>query len=146
MKIERKYLQPILRTMTVSVFASLPTAWPEYLQECGGDGIVVAKINPNANHLFNDDDVIARGLIFMPDDDAEESHLRRLTIREKDLDIDSDYVAKAINRLSSEDAFNTWLADRDVVSDRIHATYTALAALVAAPVVDLNDMWRALRR
>lgn len=145
MRIEPTQVNDILKTMTVSICASLQPAWPEYLKGCGGHGLVVAQIDPNANHLLDDADVVARGLVYMPSDTVEESHLRRLTIRDKDLDMHSDYVTKALNRLLSEDAFNSWLVDRDVTSNRIHATHTALTALLDAPVVDLHDPFRALR-
>ncbi|ALI26936.1 hypothetical protein XA26_31010 [Mycolicibacterium fortuitum] len=78
--------------MTVSVFASLPTAWPEYLSCRGGRGFLLAQIHPSAKRAGGEDDVLARALVFMPHDEIEDAHLRRLTIRYADTELDYEYL------------------------------------------------------
>lgn len=85
-----------IKSMTPSVFAALPTAWPEYVSGCGGRGTLLAQVHKNSFRRLSDgsieNDVIARALVFMPDDEVEPSHLRRLTIRYADTELKYDYL------------------------------------------------------
>lgn len=139
MKIKANQIDNILRSMTVSVFASLPSAWPEFLRCCGGQGIFVSRIAQNANHLTNDHDVIVRALVFMPDDEIEESHLRRFTIRHKDLDLDPKYVEGAVSRWRYLDY---WERHREPAITRVAQYHACARALLEVPQVDLWQLFR----
>ncbi len=92
----------VIRSMTVSVFASLPTVWPEYLDGHGGHGTLLARVHVNCNRRFEDGtterDVIARGLVYMPEEtifnnnQSLPAHLSRLTIRYTDTELNYDYL------------------------------------------------------
>ena len=86
----------LIKSMTVSVFASLPTAWPEYVTGYGGRGTLLARVHQNSWRRLADGtieaDVIERALVFMPDDEIEPSHLRRLTIRYVNTELNYDYL------------------------------------------------------
>lgn len=89
--------------MTLSVFASLPTAWPENLTHFGGFGTLLAQVHKNSYRRLADGvtiepDVIARALVCMPPEQIdrggtiEPDHLRRLTIRYNNTELNYDYL------------------------------------------------------
>ncbi|BBX35750.1 hypothetical protein [Mycolicibacterium mageritense] len=86
----------LIKSMTTSVFASLPTAWPEYLTGYGGRGTLLARVHENSYRRLSDgtmeQDVIERALVYMPDDEIQPAHLRRLTIRYNNTELDYDYL------------------------------------------------------
>ena len=86
----------LIRSMTTSVFASLPTAWPEYLTGFGGRGTLLAQVHQNSWRRLSDgtieSDVIARALVFMPQDEISPDHLARLTIRYVNTELNYDYL------------------------------------------------------
>lgn len=139
MKIEENQISGILKAMTVSVFASLPSAWPEYLEPCGGQGVLIARISQNCNDQFNDTDVVARAIVFMPGDEIEDSHLRRLTIRNQDLDIDPKYVEGALSNFRYLDY---WDNEREPATSRVSRYHQCAQAILELSAIDL---WNPLR-
>lgn len=76
-----------VESLTLEAFAGLQSARPEYLTGLSetGTGILLARIHPNCNRPVGDESVIARALVYMPEDSVGPSSLRRLTIRTGDL-------------------------------------------------------------
>lgn len=140
----QREIENLIGSMTVSVFASLPTAWPEYVIY---GGKLIARISPNCNRPGGDDDgVLARVLVYMPDDDDEIDRaglhglhgLRRLTIREKNLELNpqdiSDYLAGSADR----HMLPHWQEVRENY-------WRCLHEILTMPVVDLSNPWRNLQ-
>lgn len=126
MRVELSKLDNIIKSMTVSVFASLPSAWPEYMHN---GGILIARVDPICDAAGGENDVITRALVFMPEDDFEPSHLRRLTIRYRDTELD---YADMVHSPEMQD-FYVW---------RVENYRDCLEKIKTLPVVNLHELFR----
>lgn len=116
----------LIKSMTVSVFASLPTAWPEYLW---GGGKLIAKIHDNCLKAGGEPDVIARVLVEVPGNEVEETHLARLTIRYRNTELDYSML-------------KDFPEDQSLLVSRIEDYRACLEMIAPLPVVDLHDPFK----
>lgn len=143
MNVNKDKINNVLKSMTVSVFAAFPTVWPEDTQPCGGKGVLIARVDPICNHQFDDTDVVARVIVYMPADEMSESHLCRLTIRNSDLDLPKDYVKGAVSRFRHRDYLDS---ERDPATERLAQYQQCAEELLALPVINLHDPLRSVQR
>ncbi|WP_156525920.1 hypothetical protein [Mycobacterium adipatum] len=134
-----KEINGLVKSMTVSVFASLSPVWPEDIKECGGHGVLIARVDPICNHALNDVDVVARALVYMPSDEISESRLCRLTIRNSDLDLPKHYVKNAASRFRPRDYIED---ERDSATVRLADYQRCAQALLPLPVINLHAPFR----
>lgn len=114
------------RTLTLQEFASLPPAWPEYIQgTCAfngdGTGILIAHVHPICNRPEGDEDVLARALVFVSD--SQGANLHRLTIRKSNMVLPDTY---------SENV-------KEFEVERVRAYNQCLDAIGNLPVLQLID-------
>ena len=136
----------LIKSMTPSVFAWLPPAWPENLTYFGGSATLLARVHENSFRRLPDgtieSDVIARALVYMgeekmPVDFCELSgpmkikpaHLARLTIRYVNTEFNYDYL-KAFPEMQE---FATW---------RIERARFCVEAIKRLPVIDFWELCR----
>lgn len=143
MNINENEINGLLKSMTVSVLAALPSIWPEDTQPCGGNGILVAQVDPICNHELNDFDVVARAIVYMPADEVSESRLCRLTIRNSDLDLPKDYVKEAASRFRHRDCLDD---ERDPATARLADYHKCAQAVLPLPVINLHDPFRSVQQ
>lgn len=132
------------KSMTVSVFAALPTAWPEYVIY---GGKLIARIHPNCNHRFDngqiEHDVVARALVYMPNDEIEQPYgmtgLRRLTVRESNLEFNPQDIEEYLAGTADAHMLPRWQEIRNNY-------WRCLEELLAFPLTDLSDPLRSLGR
>jgi len=124
----------LIKSMTVSVFAWLPTAWPEYVAGHGGRGTLLAKVHENSFRRLADGsiepDVIARALVYMPKDEVEPAHLRRLTIRYSDTEMNYEYL-------------KTFPEMQEFSRQRIERARWCVEAIQTLPVIDFWELDKA---
>lgn len=138
MKIEQK-LGNVLATMTPSVFASLP---PIHADDAMSRRIL-ARVDPVCNRQFDDHpetiEVVTRVLVYLPDDDFEQpwglTGLRRLTIRESNLDFDSQNLADYLSGQADSHMLDRWRMTKD-------AYWICMGKALDVPTIDLSDPLR----
>ncbi|VBA47128.1 hypothetical protein [Mycobacterium attenuatum] len=110
------------KVLTLRDFAALSSVWPEYISGVGfgrvAKSVLLARIHPNCNRLTGDEDVLARALVYTPEDEFGASSLRRLTIRRKQVEP----VARDEDTQESASAYRA-----------------CLYAIYALPVLELTD-------
>lgn len=140
-ELEAHQIDNVVKAMTPSIFAALNPAFAEYMwgtEDVWGGMLPIARIHPNCNRPRGDEDVMARALVYMPTDHIEESHLRRLTIRRRDLDMDENYVRESLSIFRSRD----WDSERDPATARVADYQRCLQAVSRLPMIDLHDPLR----
>lgn len=136
-------IENLKNSMTVSVFASLPTAWPEYILHAGGK--VLLRVSINCNKQLPDgsfeQDVVARAVVFMRNDEIEQpfgmTGLRRLTIRERNLELHPEDIKEYLSGEAEPYMLPLW---REVRNNY----WRCLDDIMALEPVDLHDPLRAL--
>lgn len=139
----QQQIENLKKSMTVSVFAALPTAWPEYVIY---GGTVVARIHPNCNRWFDngiervpEQDVITRALVYMPNDDVHQpfgmTGLRRLTVRERNLEFNPEDIKEYLAGVADAHMLPKWQEIRNNY-------WRCLEEILALPLTDLSDPMR----
>lgn len=123
----------IIKVMTPSIFVWIPPAWVEYLAGHGGNGILAAQVHRNSYRRLSDGtiepDVIARALVFMPADERQPDHLRRLTIRYSDTELNYEYL-----KLFPE--------MQNYVVSRVESYRRCAAYIKTLPMIDFHQLCR----
>lgn len=129
----------INHSLTVSVEASLPSIHAELAMT---HGTILARVHPICNRQFEDENVVARGLVYLPEDEIYQPYgltgLRRLTIHAESLEFDSQDLADYLAGLADEHMLERWRQTRNNY-------WLCMERLLAVPTVNLHDPMRSMR-